>query len=126
MQEENLSVPCLVFGFWDSPSSNQPSGGPSEWGLHTTPGGGPERPWLRLGLKCHFCFSCPGGAGPLLTTVVHSDIRGLGTGLPWLRRGAASRYVLEFGLGALSLRVGRGFSDRGRALHSRKLYKLVV
>lgn len=35
----------------------------------------------RSGRQFLFLFSCPGGAGPLLTTVVHSDIRGLGTGL---------------------------------------------
>ena len=51
----------------------------------------------RNGRQFLFVFSCPGGAGSLLTTVVHSDIRGLGTGLPYSRRGAASRFVLEFG-----------------------------
>ncbi len=53
--------------------------------------------------------------GAAITTVVPSDIRGLGTGLPWFRRGAASHCNLELGHKAYPSGLGRGFSNRGRA-----------
>ena len=71
----------IGFVFFEPPSNNQLSGGPPEWG-HPRPLEAARSGRAAIGFaRPFFWFSCPGGAGPLITTVDQSDIRGLGTGL---------------------------------------------
>ncbi len=85
-------------------------------------GPGPGAAGLSSGFDDTFLYFPAMEKRGLLNDGNHSDMRGLSTYLPCLRRGAALSLRSGIWPGGQSVRMGRGFSNRRpRHLHFRKL-----